>query len=56
MFVEQARGDDEAGDDEEQVDAEEAGLEAGQAQVIGHHGGHRQAPQAIQGGHAPRAG
>ncbi len=54
VLVEQARGDDEAGDDEEQVHAQEAGLEAGQAQVIGHHRRHRQTPQAVQRGHPVR--
>ncbi len=57
VFAQQQRGDDEAGDDEEHVHAQEAGRrEPVLPQVVGDDGEHGDAPQAVQAGQPRRFG
>ena len=52
-LLEQQRGDEESGEDEEQVDAEVAARGPTELEVVGDHGGHRHTAQARERGQLP---
>ena len=52
-LLQQERGDQEAGEDEEQVDPEVATLGPPELEVVRHHADDRHAAQAVQGGEVP---
>ena len=54
QLAQQQGGDEEAGDDEEDVDAEEPAGQRGGPQVVDEHGGDRQRAQAVEALDAPR--
>ena len=50
-LADQQSGDQEAREHEEEVDAEVAAVGPVEAEVVGHHPGHGQRPQSVEGGH-----